>query len=547
MNENEITRLQQELAATKRTISLIQAIDKIRDGSSDPLAMLSSIAKLITDELEAAFCLLMLRHRETNEVELKVVHQRRQAQFDVAAFASPDLIAEVGQVTAVSRWSPPITHTTFSQFILVAPIIIDENKRLGSLLLLRTASPFTDEEVALLTTAEDHIDSAIVQGYAHYDLRQYVNEVETIYQIDHIRDLGLPFDEMLTAVVSKLENLLNAEAGFVMLYDYTGENLEMRAVSHENLFQAAQQYQKLQAIADQSLQSGTLICQNDLTPPIKSIMCLPLILNERIIGVLGVANQKGAGRFYKSDQRLLSAIGSQMDTAIFESLEQKHLRRVLGRSVDPQIMERILSNPGIDFLEGERKFITVLYADIRGSTNLAEKTPPEQLVRFINMYLSEMTNVILEYKGTLDKFVGDEVMALFGAPFAQKDHALRAVRTGLAMQAAHKQILETWTAEGGMMAPIGIGIATGDAIVGEMGSAQRSDYTAIGRCANLGSRICSAAQGGQVLISPSTYELIKDHVVAEPIHGMSFKGVGDLITVYDIQRVDGFPPTLTLR
>ena len=537
MNEQDIQTLQRELSAAKRTIRLIHAIDDIRDGSPDPLAMLSSIAKLITDELNADLCLLMLRHRETDEVELKIVHQRRKAQFDVEAFASPDLIAEVGQVTAVSRWTPSTAHASSNQSILVAPIIMGEDKRLGSMLLLRTASQFTDEEVTLLDIAEDHIDSAIVQGYSHHDLRQYVNEIETIYQIDHIRDLGLPFDEMLTAVVSKLENLLNAEAGFVMLYDYTGENLEMHAVSHENLFKAAQQYQKLQAIAEQSLRSGELICQNDLTPPLKSIMCLPLILNERIIGVLGVANQKDAGRFYKSDQRLLSAIGSQMDTAIFESLEQKRLRRVLGRSVDPQIMERILSNPGIDFLEGERKFLTVLYADVRGSTNLAEKTEPEQLVHFINMYLSEMTNVILENKGTLDKFVGDEVMALFGAPFSQEDHALRAVKTGLAMQAAHERILEGWTARGGIMAPIGVGIATGDAIVGEMGSAQRSDYTAIGRCANLGARICSAAQGGQVLVSPATYELIKDNVVAEPIHGMSFKGVGDLMTVYDIQKL----------
>lgn len=537
MNEQEIRNLQQEVAATKRTLSLIQAIDEIRDGSPEPLAMLSSIAKLITDELNADLCLLMLRHRETNEIELKAVHQKRKVQFDVEAFASPDLIQEVSQVTVVSRWAPSTAHKLSNSSIVVAPIIMGHDKRLGSLLLLRTASPFTDEEVTLLDVAEDHIDSAIVQGYSHHDLLHYVNEIETIYQIDHIRDQGLGFDDMLTAVVSKLENLLDAEAGFVMLYDYTGENLEMRAVSHENMFQPAQQLQMLQEVADESLKSGNLICHNDFTPPIKSIMCLPLILNERIIGVLGVVNRRGAGCFYKSDQRLLSAIGSQMDTAIFESLEQKRLRRVLGRSVDPQIMESILSNPGVDFLEGERRFLTVLYADVRGSTNLAEKTSPEQLVSFINMYLSEMTNVILEYKGTLDKFVGDEVMALFGAPFAQEDHALRAVQAGLAMQAAHEKILEKWTAQGGLVAPIGVGIATGDAIVGEMGSAQRSDYTAIGRVANLGARICSAAQGGQVLVSPSTYELVKDHVVAEPIHGMSFKGMGDLMTVYDIQRL----------
>ncbi len=537
MNEQEIHDLQQELAATKRTISLIQAIDEIRDGSPEPLAMLSGIAKLVTDELNADLCLLMLRHRETNEVELKVVHQKRKTSFDVEAFASPGLIQEVSQVTAVSHWQPATAHEFSGNSIVVVPIIMGEDQRLGSILLLRTAAPFTDEEVTLLDVAEDHIDSAIVQGYAYHDLRQYVNEIETIYQIDRIRDQGLAFDDMLTAVVSKLESLLDAEAGFVMLYDYTGQNLEMRAVSHENLFQAAQQYQMLQQIADQSLQTGQLICQNDLPLPIKSIMCLPLILNERIIGVLGAANRRGTGRFYQSDQRLLSAIGSQMDTAIFESLEQKRLRRVLGRSVDPQIMERILSNPGVDFLEGERRFLTVLYADIRGSTSLAEKTPPEQLVRFINMYLSEMTNVILEYKGTLDKFVGDEVMALFGAPFSQEDHALRAVRTGLAMQAAHEKILEEWTAQGGLIAPIGIGIATGDAIVGEMGSAQRSDYTAIGQVANIGARICSAAQGGQVLVSPSTYELVKNRVEAEAIHGMSFKGVGELMTVYHVTGV----------
>jgi len=537
MNEQDILNLQQELAATKRTLSLIQAVDEIRDGAEEPLAMLSAIAKLITDELNADLCLLTLRHRETNEIELKAVHQKRQGQFDVELLTTPDLIQEMSQVPAITRWSSSAFPALTNASMVVVPIIMDEDKRLGSMLLLRTASPFTDAELALLDTAEDHIDSAIVQGYAYHDLRQYVNEIETIYQIDRIRDQGLAFDDMLTAVVSKLENLLNAEAGFVMLYDYTGQNLEMRAVSHENLFQTAQHYQTLQKIADDSLKTGSLICHNDLPAPLKSIMCLPLILNERIIGVLGVANRQGTGRFYQSDQRLLGAIGSQMDTAIFESLEQKRLRRVLGRSVDPQIMQRILSNPGMDFLEGERRFLTVLYADVRGSTSLAEHTPPEQLVGFINMYLSEMTNVILEFKGTLDKFVGDEVMALFSAPFTQEDHALRAVRTGLAMQAAHDKILQKWVAQGGLPAPIGIGIASGDAIVGEMGSAQRSDYTAIGQVANLGSRICGAAQGGQVLISPTTYELVKDQVEAEPIHGMSFKGVGELMTVYHIIRV----------
>ena len=226
-----------------------------------------------------------------------------------------------------------------------------------------------------------------------------------------------------------------------------------------------------------------------------------------------------------------------MDTAIFESMEKRHLRKVLGRSVDPRIMEKLLENSETDFLKGERREVTVLYADIRGSTSLAENTEPELLVGFINAYLGAMTEVVLENQGTLDKFVGDEVMAIFNAPVEQEDHALLAVKAGLAMQKAHRQVIKEWLAKGVDASPIGVGVATGELIVGEMGSSQRTDYTVIGRAANLGARICSVAQAGQVLISPVTYELVKDRVVAEPVEGLQFKGVAGKVTVYNVKQV----------
>jgi class 3 adenylate cyclase len=416
------------------------------------------------------------------------------------------------------------------------PIIMAENKRLGGMLLARTR-PFSDDDLTLLDIAEDHIDSAVIQGYAYHDTQQRLRELEAIYQIDHIRDRGLPFNDMLNAVLQQLGSIITAEMGFIMLYDYAGQNLEMRAATHQDLFELAPHYRIVSDIANESLQQGNLICRSDLGQALHAVMCLPLILNERVIGVLGVANSAGKNGFGHDDQRLLSAIGSQMDTAIFESMEQRRLRQVLGRSVDPRIMEQLLNQTDTGFLEGQRRVLTVLYADVRGSTSLAENTAPEQLVQFINNYLGTMTEVILAHEGTLDKFVGDEVMALFGAPVDQPDHAIRAVRTGLAMQAAHEQLLQAWVAQGGQKAPIGIGIATGELIVGEMGSAQRTDYTVIGRAANLGARICGAAQSGQVLISPATYELVADQVVAKPIHGMQFKGVAGPTTVYHVTDV----------
>jgi adenylate cyclase len=210
---------------------------------------------------------------------------------------------------------------------------------------------------------------------------------------------------------------------------------------------------------------------------------------------------------------------------------------VLRRSVGPQVMEQLLANPNVDILKGERKVLTVLYADIRGSTDLAERTKAELLVEFINDYLSQMTDVILGHEGTLDKFVGDEVMALFGAPVPQKDHALRAVRTGLAMQATYQTVMKSWQERGVEAPPIGIGIATGRLIVGEMGGSQRTDYTVIGQAANLGARICGVAKGGQVLISQNTYNLVKEAVEVTPLPNQHFKGVAHDVTVYHVTRV----------
>lgn len=520
-----------------RMLNLIRTVDDIRDNIPEPVAMLTAIVNMLAHELEAELCMLMLRHRETTAVELKALYKRNQISDRLIEQITRQLAERVVQLDGIALWSGrdlfPDQETLHDLSMTAVPIIMGENERLGGVLLARTR-PFSDDETNLLSIAEDHIDSAVIQGYAYYDMQQRLRELEAIYQIDHIRDQDLPFDEMLNAVLQRLDSIIAAEMGFIMLYDQAGHNLEMRAATHQDLFEMSPHYRLVNDVANDSLHQGSLVCRNELGQPLHSVMCLPLILNERVIGVLGVVNRQGQTGFSQDDQRLLSAIGSQMDTAIFESLEQRRLRQVLGRSVDPRIMEQLLIQPDTGFLEGQRRTLTVLYADVRGSTSLAENTEPERLVQFINRYLGAMTEVILAHEGTLDKFVGDEVMALFGAPVEQPDHAIRAVRAGLAMQAAHEQLVHDWVAQGGQEAPIGVGIATGELIVGEMGSVHRTDYTVIGRAANLGARICGVAQSRQVLISPATYELVADQVVAQPVHGMQFKGLAGPTTVYHV-------------
>lgn len=541
-HDTTLQAVQAELARIKRELALVMAIDHIRDTVHEPVAMLAAIVNQMAAEFHTDLCLLSLIERETAEMELKAMHKGNPHLGNLDTLVSRELAAEAMKLRHVAIWHSDDAVLRGSELpqgleVAAVPIIMGENKPLGAMLLIRIQHPFRDEDIVVLETAEDHIDSAIIQGYQHIELAQRNKELETIYRIDHIRDNKGSFDEMLNTVIHELQGAVDAEMGYVMLYDAKGERLQMRASTHRDLYRVSTYSNIIEQYAREALQTSQLVCHNDLGENIRSVMCLPLILNDKIIGVLGVVNHYSQRGFSGQDRRLLAAIGSQMDTAIFESMEKRHLRQVLGRSVDPNVMERLLASGENDFLKGERRVLSVLYADIRGSTSLAENTEPELLVEFINAYLAAMTESVLRHHGTLDKFVGDEVMALFGAPVPEADHAMLAVRVGLDMQRRHRDVMAYWRGRGVDSAPIGVGIATGELIVGEMGSKYRTDYTVIGRAANLGARICSAAQAGQVLICPTTYEMIQERIEAEPVDGLQFKGVAGRMTVYSVRRV----------
>jgi adenylate cyclase len=251
---------------------------------------------------------------------------------------------------------------------------------------------------------------------------------------------------------------------------------------------------------------------------------VPLILRGKYIGVLGVVNRKGRPFFTRSDFQLLNAIGSQMDTAIFESLQNLRLREAFGQCVGPQVMDRLLTISDRDLLSSEKLVVTTLFSDIRGFTSMAEKIESELLRSVLNDHLSAMTDLVLNHEGTLDKYIGDCVMCFFNAPERQPDHALRAVRLALDMQRVHRVVMEKWR---GLvpLPPIGIGVATGETILGNFGSVRRLEYTAIGPDVNLAARLCGAAEGHQILISQATYHLVKDHLTADELPPMLLKGI----------------------
>jgi adenylate cyclase len=211
---------------------------------------------------------------------------------------------------------------------------------------------------------------------------------------------------------------------------------------------------------------------------------------------------------------------------ITEERERKKIRGAFSYYVSSSVVSEMLKNPEKLKLGGDKKDLSVLFSDIRGFTTISEGLTPEELVHLLNEYLTAMTNVVFKYDGTLDKYMGDAVMAIYGAPLDQPDHAHRACRSALDMMQELKRLNERWIREGKPALDIGIGINTGMMMVGNMGSEQRFDYTVMGDAVNLGSRLEGANKSYQthILISEFTRERVKDSFVCMELDSVRVQG-----------------------
>jgi class 3 adenylate cyclase len=188
----------------------------------------------------------------------------------------------------------------------------------------------------------------------------------------------------------------------------------------------------------------------------------------------------------------------------------KLLENTFKRYVSPAVMQRMVALEGEkNFFTAERYEMTVLFCDLRGFTAMSESMSPEDVRAMINEYLTAMTDVILRHEGTLDKFVGDAVMALFGAPIYHPDHAIRALRVGLEMQAAHRNTQARWRAQRRPTPGVGIGVNTGEMVVGNMGSPLQVNYSVLGHPVNVAARLCSTALAGEVLLGERSFAAIE--------------------------------------
>jgi adenylate cyclase len=282
----------------------------------------------------------------------------------------------------------------------------------------------------------------------------------------------------------------------------------------------------------------------------QSAMCAPLLSRDRLFGLLYVDNLSKRGTFMPEDLEVFAVIAAQAGLVIDRVLAKSEVKRqgvqlsALERFLSPAISKKITAEAADIRLGGESQRITLLFADVRGFTTMAEQMKPREAVEVLNEFFDRMTKVIFEHDGTLDKYLGDGLMALFGAPFALQNDAEAAVRAAVNMQ---KSLAELNKTSGRAPISIGIGIHTGEAVVGFLGTERRMDYTAIGDTVNVASRLTSQAGPDQIVISAATYTQLCQEIPCSQLAAMKLKGRAAPIDVHEVLWREPLPQNRTAR
>lgn len=376
-------------------------------------------------------------------------------------------------------------------------------------------------------------------------------------QLNSIQD----FNELLDKIMDLIFMVIDADYGFLILRGeedrdlipvvvkckegLPGDKKGLRA-SHTIINRVIRDKVALltsNAMADSRLDHAKSL----LIKQIRSAMCVPLWKKDNIIGVIQLDSIRLDNQFTAEDLELLKAIGSQMAMIIEQASlnqqirEEELMRNRLERFHSPQVIEMILrgSQEAKDnIMEPKDLTATILFTDINGFTRLSEQMPPREINMVLNTYFSKMTDIVFKYDGTLDKYIGDGLMAVFGAPMENEDDPERAIMAALEMREELSAMMRREERE--RKFTIRIGINTGRVVAGNIGSPMRMDYTIIGDPVNIASRLESIAKPNQILVGEETYQRVKNKFKIRDVGLRKVKGKSRKIRVFEVLSI---PPS----
>lgn len=377
-----------------------------------------------------------------------------------------------------------------------------------------------------------------------------------LYEISRQLNSMNSFDEILKEMMDLLFKVIDADYGFLILTDHRKEEdytpliVKYRDETKKSTKKIKASRSIIKRVIEDKVALLTSNAQEDsrlgateslVSQNIRSAMCVPLWQKDEIIGVIQLDSVRYDNQFTEDELELLKTIGCQMAIILEQASlndklrEEERMRNKLERFHSPQVIEMILkSNQETkdDLMEAKELDATILFTDIVGFTPLSEKMEPKEINILLNRHFSKMTDIIFEQDGTLDKYIGDSLMAVFGAPFGQDNDAERAVTAALKI----KKTLEAENKEEGREKELNIriGINTGQITAGNIGSPKRMEYTVLGDAVNVASRLESIAEPNQILIGEETYSRVKDKFKTREVGLRKLKGKSQELRIFEV-------------
>jgi adenylate cyclase len=376
--------------------------------------------------------------------------------------------------------------------------------------------------------------------------------LQSVYRVSEALVGVLDLDTMLARTLEQVLAAVPADRAYVILRDDAGTGFVVRAAQFREERHAENQMvvsrTLLRRVVDERVSLLVADAQAEfqsqhsiVSQGIRSVMCAPLAAGKAAFGAIAVDTLRSRNAFDGEDLKMLTAIGRQASIAL-ENVrllrrveEDARTRGMLERYLSPELVEQVVSRK-VDLKPGGQLCeLTIMFSDIRGFTRIAATLDPHEVVELINEYFGIMVEVLFRHGATLDKFIGDSIMAFWGAPVKRDDDALRAVRCALEMQSQLAQFNRLLESSSQQQLAVGIGINTGQAIAGNIGSARRIEYTILGDAVNVASRLQGVALGGQILITESTYAKLGARVPATALPAVELRGRSGLVGVYSVQ------------
>ena len=397
-----------------------------------------------------------------------------------------------------------------------------------------------------------------IEAHADVSTLERMNKVLfVLYEVSRQLNSSLDFNELMNKIMDLLFMVINADYGSLVLLDHKGgiELIPVVMKSRDDKLKIKGELKISRTIIDKVIKDKVALLTSDamedtrlgaaasiVTKGIRSAMCVPLWEKDEVIGAIQLNSTRLDNLFTMDDLELLKTIGCQMAMIIGQARlnqqirEEEHMRERLERFHSPQVIEMIIKGSyeaQDDFMEAKELTATILFTDMVSFTPLSETMHPREINQLLNQYFSLMTDIIFEHNGTLDKYIGDGLMAVFGAPMEKKDDAQRAVQAALDIRKAFLEMMRK--SDSGVKFDMRIGLNTGRVVAGNIGSPKRLDYTVIGDPVNTASRLESIAKPNQILIGEETYKKIKGKKFnIKKIGPTKLKGKKEEILVYEV-------------